>query len=270
MNEKNFEYLKDQVKYTGFGDTLENDLKGKLQMGSPEFQLNQNTKFGNDTATATLHFRKSEERDLYFFNKYDLTLKQEGNPDIMKQTFYINKSNNITLKEAYNLMGGRAVNKDLTNKEGQVYNAWIQLDFKETDKNGNYHLKHFHSNYGFDLEKELAKHPIKELTNEQNKIRLLESLQKGNRQSVVFLKDGNEQKVFIEANPRFKTINVYDHNMQRLNHNQGQTDKHGEGERNTAKQASKNDTGKQSTEDDTGEVSKASNNRMKKQRNSIS
>jgi hypothetical protein len=189
---------------------------------------------------------------------------------MVKQTFYINKGSSITLKEAYNLMGGRAINKDLTNKDGQVYNAWIQMDFKETDKNGNYHLKHFHSNYGFDLEKELVKHPIKELTNEQNKISLLESLQKGNRQSVVFIKDGNEQKVFIEANPRFKTINVYDHNMQRIDRNQGQTEKHGEGERNTAKQASKNDTGKQSTEDEPGEGSKASNKRRKKQSNSMS
>jgi hypothetical protein len=39
MNEKNFDYLKDQVKYTGFGDSLENDLKGKLQMGAPEFSF---------------------------------------------------------------------------------------------------------------------------------------------------------------------------------------------------------------------------------------
>src|SRR5439155_6097299 len=126
-----------------------------------------------------------------------------------------NKINNITLKEAYNLMSGRAVNKDLTNKEGQVYNAWIQMNFKETDRNGNYLLKHFHTNYGFDLEKELAKHPIKELTNEQDKIRLLESLQKGNRQSATLLQEGKEQKVFIEASPQFKSINVYDHNMHR-------------------------------------------------------
>ena len=160
MNEKNFDYLKDQVKYTGFGDTLENDLKGKLQMGSPEFQICHNAKFGNDTFTATLYFKKSDQSDMYFFNKYDLTLKPESSPDIMKQTFYINKSNNITLREAYNLMGSRAVNKNLTNKDGQVYNAWIQMDFKETDKNGNYQLMHYHSNYGFDLEKELVKHPF--------------------------------------------------------------------------------------------------------------
>ena len=39
MNQKNFEYLRDQVKYTGFGEGLENDLKQKIQEGNPEFKL---------------------------------------------------------------------------------------------------------------------------------------------------------------------------------------------------------------------------------------
>src|ERR1044071_3286238 len=117
---------------------------------------------------------------MYFFNSYQLNLKQENTSDIMKQTFYINKGNNITLKEAYNLMNGRAVNKDLTSKEGQVYNAWIQMDFKQTENNGNYKLKQFHQNYGYNLVNALAKYPIKELSNEQDKTRLVESLQKGN------------------------------------------------------------------------------------------
>ncbi len=143
---------------------------------------------------------------MYFFNKYNLTLKQENSPDLMEQTFYINRGNNITLKEAFNLVSGRSINKDLTNKEGQVYNAWMQMDFKETEKNGNYQLKHFHTNYGFDLEKELAKHPIKELTNEQDKTKLIESLQKGNRQAVTFIKEGSEQRMFIEANPRLSRL----------------------------------------------------------------
>jgi hypothetical protein len=270
MNPKNYEFLKDQVKFTGFGDAFENELKEKVQKQTPEFQLYHNAKFGNDVATATLHFKKSEQSDMYFFNRYDLTLKQESNPDMLKQTFYINKGNSITLKEAYNLMSGRAVNKDLTNKEGQVYNAWVQMDFKETDKNGNYGLKHYHQNYGFDLEKELAKHPIKELAGELEKTRLMESLQKGNRQAVTFIKEGNEQRMFIEANPRFKTINVYDNNMQRLSTKQGQSEKHGEGERSAAKQVSKSESQKQSAADDTGEMPKASNKRRKKQSNSIS
>lgn len=224
MNEKNFDYLKDQVKFTGFGETLENELREKMHKQTPEFQLYHNSKFGNDAATATLHFKKSEQSEMYFFNKYDLTLKLENNPDTMKQTFFINKGNNVTLKEAYNLMNGRAVNKDLTNKEGQVYNAWMQMDLKETDKNGNYQLKHYHQNYGFDLAKELAKHPIKELAVEQDNARLMQSLQRGNRQAVTFTKDGTEQRMYVEANPRFKSLNVYDSSMQRV-HSQSQREK---------------------------------------------
>jgi hypothetical protein len=39
MNQKNFDYLKDQVKFTGFGDALENELRENMQKQSPEFQL---------------------------------------------------------------------------------------------------------------------------------------------------------------------------------------------------------------------------------------
>ncbi len=33
MNQKNFDYLKDQLKFTGFGEGIENALKEKLQKG---------------------------------------------------------------------------------------------------------------------------------------------------------------------------------------------------------------------------------------------
>lgn len=236
MNQKNFDYLKDQVKFTGFGDGLENELKEKMQKQTPEFTVNHTTKFGNDTLSSALNFKKSEQTDMYFFNSYQVNQKKENDSEKMEQTFYINKGNNITLKEAYNLINGRSVNKDLTNKEGQFYNAWVQLDFKQTENNGNYKMKQFHQNYGFDLQKELTKHPIKELGNELEKNRLVESLQKGNRQSVSIINNGSEQKSFIEANPQFKTINVYDSNMQRVSFKQPKEEKQEQGERNTSKQ----------------------------------
>ena len=67
-------------------------------------------------------------------------LKNQQHPEAIKQTFYVGKEEaNITLKEAYNLMSGRAVYKEkLSNSEGQEYKAWLQLDFKVTDKNGNF------------------------------------------------------------------------------------------------------------------------------------
>src|SRR5688572_22263922 len=103
MNEKNYEYLKDQLKYTGFGESLNNDLKEKMQHNHKDFNIVQNVKIGNDMCFATLHFNKSEKSDMYFFNKYNLMLKPERSQELMEQTFYVNKGNNVTLKEAYNL-----------------------------------------------------------------------------------------------------------------------------------------------------------------------
>lgn len=267
MNQKNFEYLRDQVKYTGFGEGLENNLKQKIEDGKPEFKLQHQTQYGNDSITATLSFSQSKQSDMYFFNSYQVSLQKENSPDVMEQTFYINKGNNITLKEAYNLMEGRSVNKDLTNKEGQVYNAWIQMDFKQSDDNGNFKMKHYHQNYGYDLEAVLSNHPIKELGHGEYKSNLMDSLKKGNLQSVTFQINGSEQKQYIEANPQFKTINIYDSGMQRVDNRQAKKERQSEGESQSVKQDGKKE--KQTpAEDDGPEIPKASN--KKKRRQSIS
>lgn len=236
MNQQNYEYLKEQVKFTGFGDALENDLKQKLEQQLPEFMLAHQAKFGSDTILATLHFKKSDKSDMYFFNRFEVNFKPEQATEMMELSFYINKGHNITLKEAYNLINGRAVNKDFISKEGEPYNAWLQIDFKQTDERGNFIMRHFHQNYGYDLEQALAKHPIKELESEQDKSRLLDSLKRGNRQSVTFLQNGSEQKHFVEANPRFKSLNVYDSNMHRLGNKQVREESLDKSQENTVKQ----------------------------------
>ncbi len=38
----------------------------------------------------------------------------------------------------------------------------------------------------------------------------MKSLEKGNQHPMKFLKDGREEKMPIEANPQFKTQNLYD------------------------------------------------------------
>jgi hypothetical protein len=263
MNQKNYEYLRDQVKFTGFGEGLENELKDKMQKQPQEFTLSHQTKFGNDTTDTTLHFKKSSQSDMYFFNAYQVNLQKEHANGQMQQTFYINKGSNITLKEAYNLMSGRSVNKDLTSKDGHVYNAWLQMDFKQTDAGGNYKLKQYHQNYGFDLNKELAKHPIKELGNELDKSRLIESLQRGNRQSTTFLHEGSEQKHYVEANPRFKTITIYDSTMQRLGNRQNKAEKQLQSEKNNKRVG-------QNTDDDSPDIPSAAKKKTKKRSQSVS
>jgi hypothetical protein len=263
MNEKNFEYLRDQLKYTGFGDALESELKEKMQKEEPNFTLTHNAQYGNDTTAATLNFNKSKESDLYFFNSYKVELQKENSKENLEQTFYINKGSNITMKEAYNLMEGRSVNKDLTNKEGEIYNAWLQIDFKQSESNGNFKLNHYHQNYGYDLEATLSKHPIKELETPKYKEDLINSLKKGNLQSATFQKEGNEIKQYIEASPQFKTINVYDSNLQRIDNRKSKEEKQSETQQASEKQGSKKQN--QTADDDGPEVPKEAKKKKKSQ-----
>ncbi|SEJ53038.1 hypothetical protein SAMN05216327_11248 [Dyadobacter sp. SG02] len=217
MNEKNHDYLKDQLKYTGFGEDAQSQLRDNLMKAQNEFTIKQSTAYGKDELSVSLNFKKSTNSDLYFFNNYRAELHKPDAEARISQTFYINnEGRNITQKEAYNLLDGRSVNKDLVNKHGQIHNAWIKLDFKETTAAGNFKIRQFSPQYGFELEKSLEKLPVKELVDSKERVKLLESLERGNRQSVTFKAEDGDQKRFIEANPQFKSISVYDDKQQRI------------------------------------------------------
>ena len=111
--------------------------------------------------------------------------------------------------------------KELANKEGVAYHAWVQLDPKVTDKNGNHILKQYHENYGFDLGKSLAVLPVKELGTDDDRNKLVRSLERGNLQAVTFDRNGKGERMFIEANPQYKTLTVYDGEMKRVRKSEG-------------------------------------------------
>jgi len=299
MNQKNLDYLQDNLKYLGFPGTLNESLEENLKAQKPVFQLAVSIPHYNNTADYALHFRKSDQSDLYFLNKVDASISGEikiphakvngvdslelekrmrsiqnpgtakanrpdanlteyeqkskiredlatlstnaqgkdiadrlmavymkpadftDNPKLwdqaqkvidkekVSQTFYLNNGKGVTAKEAFNLLEGRAVNKELINKQGEKYNAWIQLDFAHKKADEPYKVKQFHSNYGFDLEKELSKYPFKELGDQSQREDLIKSLKKGNLHSVnVETAEGN-RKQFIKASPELRTIDRY-------------------------------------------------------------
>lgn len=228
MNESNLDYLQDQVKFTGFGDELKGKIAVNVSTGKEKFKIDFSKAFGKDSVEVELNFSKSKESDMYFFNNYNVQLRKDGADDI-KQTFYINKNNNITLREAYNLMSGRSVYKKLSTKESGEYMAWLKVDFKNTDTSGNYKVRPYNENYGFNLEKEINQHPIKELEREDLKRDLLEFLQKGNLAQVTYLKGEQEEKRYISADVQFKTINFYDLEKQPLGRKKANKQEEAEG-----------------------------------------
>jgi hypothetical protein len=92
----------------------------------------------------------------------------------------------------------------------------MQLDFSDKDPNGNFRIKQFHSDFGYDLEMVLQRLPLKERLNEGEADKLHEELENENRVSVSFVKGESEQRFYIEANPQFKSVNIYDEHSRKI------------------------------------------------------
>lgn len=223
MNDENLKYLENNLKYLGFGEQLNAALKESISHGPQGFNLQSPTVempdpakryepgFG-DKVSYVLNFSKSKETDMYFFNSYEATLKKADTTDLISQTFYINKGKGVTAKESFNLLSGRAVNKDVVLKSGEKANLWLKLDFTEK-VDGKYAMKNFGEKYGFDLSATIDRFMIADLEKPGFKDQLMKSLQRGNVHEVSFSKDGRETNGFVTANPQFKTLDFYDAGM---------------------------------------------------------
>lgn len=218
--EANFAYLKDQLKYLGFADSLEQPLRAAMAENGHDFTLRQEGPAkGHDGSAAIygLQFSKGSTQDRYYLNSYILQLVHPEEGLLAGQLFPVNHTHGITAKEALNLMEGRAVYKrNLTNKEGEKYNSWVQLNLSEKDEIGNSKFKMFHDNYGFDLEKKLEALPVRERGDVTAKERLVKGLQRGNLQPVTWQENGQEEKRYLAANPQFKGIDQYYENFKKV------------------------------------------------------
>lgn len=218
MLTENFEHLKKMLRVAGFPESLDDALKTALSKRPIEFQLRHRAQFTSNPIVVTLHFMRSAQSELYFFHRFDLALTLNSSKGVIKQTFQHSREMQLTLREACNLLLGRAVNKDFTTSAGVRYNAWMQLNFTRRDSEGNYLLQYYHERYGFNLEKELSKYPFRELRHATQKARLVAALKVGDRQEVVCRVGDKEEPYLIEANPHFKSLKLYDQEMRRVSY----------------------------------------------------
>jgi hypothetical protein len=154
----------------------------------------------------------------------DLLLQKHGDAATQKQIFYLTdkkpsqedqnpkegraQSQKYTLKKAYNLLAGRPVFDHLNE-------SWHKINFKKALSNGNYEIKRYSKNYGFDLETVLSYFAIKDVLTEMFKQSLIASLERGNLQKAVFVaKDGREESFYITPNLTRRSLDVYDENKQ--------------------------------------------------------
>ncbi len=220
MNEKNFSDLKHTLEYLGFGRTLNASLRNCIEFELPRFRMTLDLKMPVpnpknrpdhvDVVQYQLEISKESGTDKYSFDRYDIYLQPAIKPyEMRNQRFYIKKGEGITVKESYNLLCGRAVNKDVVLKNGEKANMWFKLDLSERDPEKGYAFK----KYDYNLVSTVEGFVFQGIDRPGFKEQLLKSLNRGNLHEVTFLKDGKEIMGFIAANPKFKTLDFYDLNL---------------------------------------------------------
>ena len=232
LSEKQFtqlNYLKNQVKYLGMGESekLHKDLENAIL--SPEKDVNVQVEYNNpdklmkgNTISFNLHIGKGEQGGV-FLNSYTANLTMK-NGEERTQSFKVQKENNITAKEAINLLEGRAVKieHDKVDKEtGEISRteSFIKLKLKdEKTQYGNYKYEWYNKGYGVDVDDIMKKSNLV-FADDTQRERTKKHLEKGNITEVSFVHDKKEIKGFAVLNPQYKQLNLYDNGMNRLNTN---------------------------------------------------
>jgi hypothetical protein len=221
--EKNIDYLKDQIKFLGFGEdaSLHNELSQKVNSDAKEFTISiqsDKTSFQNK-ASFELQFNRSAETNNVFLNKFDARLINEKRNVDLLHTFAV-KNNGFTAKQAINLLEGRSVKTEITNpntKEKETAFVKLKLNEEKNEK-GNFKLQVYNKNYGVDTAKIVEKSNLL-FKDEKHKEITIKSLEKGNIVAVKMKDKDKEIEGKAVLSPQYKTLNLYDNNMKRLNSN---------------------------------------------------
>lgn len=177
----------------------------KEQKGNSELAV------GKDAAHKTMVANMENGKVNYVDKEFNRTFYASP----VNQTIWLERGKGFTAEQAANLIQGRSVYRDdMMNMGGEVYKAWIKLDFdKGKDRFQNYSTNQYHDpSYGFDLNRVLDKFNIKELEDPAKRVLLEASLRNGNRPLVTVQKEGQDTKVFLEAVPRYSQLNMYAEN----------------------------------------------------------
>ncbi|WP_050019660.1 hypothetical protein [Chryseobacterium sp. P1-3] len=239
------QYLKDQMKYLGFGEgeKLHKDLEKGIKSKKNEFEIKSSSDkaLPGNKVDFILKFSKTENGGV-FLNSYHSKLTNDKNEE-MSHNFPVNRENTFTAKEAVNLLEGRSVKIEFLNpKTDQKEPAFVKFDFSEpkTEK-GNYKFQNFYKNYGIDTAEIVEKSNLV-FDKPEYKDSTIKSLEKGNIVKVKIKE--NDQVVEAKAvlNPQYKNLNLYDQDMTRINTNkplQGMEDEKGHDKANVKEQSIK-------------------------------
>ena len=216
------ENLKNQMKYLGFGESkkLHQDLENGINSDEKKFTVKtiSDKTLPENKVEFTLKFGKSDEGKIYF-NSYNATLENDKG-ETFSHNFSANKETSFTAKEAVNLLEGRAVKTEFLNPTtDEMEPAFVKLKFGEDKTDyGNYKLEIYNKNYGVDVAQIVEKSNLI-FDKPEYKDNVIKSLEKGNIVKVKFSHEDEAMEGKAILNPQYKSLNLYDSEMNRINTN---------------------------------------------------
>lgn len=203
---KNNRSVENKLKDAGFNNAF-SKAERYMKLGQAKFTvpvsyyLNEKERIDH-----SLDFKK-DDSGFYQFEGFRTRLHDHTKLSENKQQYFsADQPDSFNAAQAYDLLSGRAVFDQ---------GSWKQLDFNDRDSDGNYKIKEFPQSYGYNIEKALSKLPLK-ISDQLEFSELITSLKDGRREEAILLKDGQEQKVFIEANPQYRSVNIYNESLKKI------------------------------------------------------
>ncbi len=152
-----------------------------------------------------LSFKRGSHGE-FKFESYKATLKQDAGNKKVEQTFKAGISSGFSADQAYHLLSGRSVHNKVSG------GAWQQLDFNDTDAEGNYRFKTFPDHYhNVNYQKLLSELPIAPGTGINPNL-LIDKMASGEQVAVPLMKDGQVNEYLIQINPQKCEIGIYEKN----------------------------------------------------------
>lgn len=205
----NISLLKKQLLYMGFGEDpalhrqLENEVRGGKDVFSIKIEKEKLSAYDN-TASFSLEFSFNEAVGRIIFNQFKAKLVDDNGKDL-SHTF--NTAREITAKEAVNLLEGRFVKSD----EG-----FLKLRLNEPkNESGNYPVEIYPA---VDTVKIVEQAELV-FSEKEEKRKVVESLERGDAVDVKFYFEGKQIPGKAVLNPVYKSLNLYDAAMNRMNDN---------------------------------------------------
>lgn len=235
-NEKNLEYLQKLQTSLGFGEKLNGVLESAISRELPKFTLGISNTLRpleskdvnapkTDYIQYGLNFNRQKDGDAYFLNTIDVTLHKTGESVQRQQTFDLERDHRITALQAYKLLSGLSLEKDIyvrpqgadtDAKKSEKIKAWFKLQLDVKDAYGNHPLKVLRPEYGYQFENGIARYPLKGLDKEVTKSEGLQAMRNGNYWHTELAMGKKSIPVLVTPNPVMKSFDIYDKNMKEV------------------------------------------------------